>query len=42
MPLMRILVVGCILELARIWQLHCQDGDHAYNNIHIQYIYKAN
>jgi hypothetical protein len=30
MPPMSILVTGCILELARIWQLHCQDKQHTH------------
>jgi hypothetical protein len=33
-PPMGILVTGCTLKLARIWQQHCQDGDHTYINIY--------
>jgi hypothetical protein len=32
---MGILVASCILELARIWQLHCQDKQHTHTEIYV-------
>jgi hypothetical protein len=49
-PPQGILVAGYILELARIWQLHCQDKQHTHTEIYIKpngdhtfnYIYQSN
>jgi hypothetical protein len=35
MPPMGILVAGCILELDRIWQPHCQDKQHTHTEAYI-------
>jgi hypothetical protein len=47
---MGILVAGCIVELARIWQPHCQDKQHTHTETYIKpnvdhtfnYIYQSN
>jgi hypothetical protein len=47
---MGILVAGCILELVRIWQPHCQDKQHIHIETYIRsngdhtfnYIYQSN
>jgi hypothetical protein len=49
-PPMGVLVAGCILELARIWQPHCQDKQHTHIETYIKsngdhtfnYIYQSN
>jgi hypothetical protein len=32
---MLILVAGCILELVRIWQSHCQDQQHTHTETYV-------